>query len=83
MFHTRQNILIFRRGLAACFMLISCLTYSLALKLEATFFSETSVDFQWTTPVVIKLWGATPRGGGAQHIFLQIKIKNSLNKLEK
>jgi hypothetical protein len=38
--------------------------------------------------VVLKLWGATPRGGeglerGPQHTFLQITIKTSLNQLEK
>jgi hypothetical protein len=35
--------------LAACFMLVSCLAYSSALKLEATWFSETLVEFQRTT----------------------------------
>jgi hypothetical protein len=35
----------------------------------------------WLNTVVLKLWGATPRG--AQHTFLQIKIKTALNKLEK
>jgi hypothetical protein len=32
--------------LATCFMLVSCLTDSLMLKMEATCYSETSVDFQ-------------------------------------
>jgi hypothetical protein len=34
---------------AACFMLVSCLTYSSILKLEAILTSEMSVDFQGTT----------------------------------
>jgi hypothetical protein len=34
--------------LATCFMLVSCLAYSLTLKMEATCSSETSVDFKWT-----------------------------------
>jgi hypothetical protein len=48
----------------------------------------TSLDKQVKT-VVLKLWGATPRGGGeglereVQHTFLQIKIKTALNQLEK
>jgi hypothetical protein len=39
--------------------------------------------------VVLKLWGATPWGGreglqrGAQHTFLQTKIKTALDQLEK
>jgi hypothetical protein len=37
------------RLLAACFMRVSCLAYSSTLKMEATFFSEASVNFQWTT----------------------------------
>jgi hypothetical protein len=32
--------------LANCFMLVSCLAYSSTLKMEVTFSSETSVDFQ-------------------------------------
>jgi hypothetical protein len=40
--------------LAACFMLVSRLTYSLTLKIEATCSSKTSVDFWWTT------WRYTP-----------------------
>jgi hypothetical protein len=35
--------------LAACFMLVSCLAYSLALKIEATYSCETSVLLQRTT----------------------------------
>jgi hypothetical protein len=35
--------------LATCFMLISCLVYSLTLMMEMTCSSETSVDFQWMT----------------------------------
>jgi hypothetical protein len=35
--------------LIADFTLVSCLVYSSALKMEETFFSETSVDFQLTT----------------------------------
>jgi hypothetical protein len=35
--------------LATCFMLVSCLAYSSALKIEPTCFSYKSVDFQWTT----------------------------------
>jgi hypothetical protein len=34
---------------AICFMLVSFLAYSSTLKIEATCFSETSVDFQRTT----------------------------------
>jgi hypothetical protein len=34
--------------LAACFMLVSCLSYSSTLKMEATYFSETSVNFYRT-----------------------------------
>jgi hypothetical protein len=30
-------------------MLVSCLAYSLILKMEVTCSSETQVDFQWTT----------------------------------
>jgi hypothetical protein len=33
----------------ACFMLASCLAYALALKMEATYSSDMSVDFEWTT----------------------------------
>jgi hypothetical protein len=40
--------------------------------------------------VVLKLWGATPKKGGreglergAQHTFLQMNIKTTLNQLEK
>jgi hypothetical protein len=36
---------------ATCFMLVSCLAYSSTLKMEATYFSETSVDFQRTDGV--------------------------------
>jgi hypothetical protein len=35
--------------LATCFMLHSCLAYSLTLKMEATCSSKTMVGFQWTT----------------------------------
>jgi hypothetical protein len=35
--------------LAACFMLVSCLAYSLNLKMEAACSSEASVNCQWTT----------------------------------
>jgi hypothetical protein len=35
--------------LASCFMLVSCLTYSSTLKIEAKCYSETSVGFQRTT----------------------------------
>jgi hypothetical protein len=38
-----------KQSSAACFMVVSCLAYSLTLKMEATFFSKTSVGFQWTT----------------------------------
>jgi hypothetical protein len=34
-------------------MLISCLAYSSALKMEVTCSSETPVDFQWTTQLEI------------------------------
>jgi hypothetical protein len=49
---------------------------------------EDGTDHLWCNPVVLKLWGTTPRGGeglerGAQHTFLQIKIKTALNQLEK
>jgi hypothetical protein len=37
-----------QQDLAACFMLISCMAYSPALKLEDTRYSETSADFQRT-----------------------------------
>jgi hypothetical protein len=38
-------------GSFACFLLIlvSCLAYSSSLKMEATCYPETSVDFRWTT----------------------------------
>jgi hypothetical protein len=35
--------------LAACCMLVSCLAYFLAQKMEVSCSSKTSVDFQWTT----------------------------------
>jgi hypothetical protein len=35
--------------LAACFMLVSCSTYSSTLKMEEIYWSETSVDFHQTT----------------------------------
>jgi hypothetical protein len=35
--------------LASCFKLVSFLAYSSTLKVEATFFSETSVEFQHMT----------------------------------
>jgi hypothetical protein len=38
-----------RALLATCFMLVSCLAYYLTLKIEVTYSSKTSVDFQWTT----------------------------------
>jgi hypothetical protein len=38
-----------RALLAACFMMVSCLAYSLVLKMEAIYPSETSDDFQRTT----------------------------------
>jgi hypothetical protein len=34
--------------LSPAFTLVSCLTYSSTLKMEATCSSETSVDYQWT-----------------------------------
>jgi hypothetical protein len=36
-------------GFATCFMLVSCLAYSVTLKMEATCSSKTLVDFQRTT----------------------------------
>jgi hypothetical protein len=36
-----------------CFILISCLAYSSTLKMEATYSSETSADFQRTTLLYI------------------------------
>jgi hypothetical protein len=36
-------------SLPPAFMLVSCLAYSLTLKMEAIYSSEMSVDFQWTT----------------------------------
>jgi hypothetical protein len=44
--HIQFNLLAL---LAICFTLYSCVAYSSAPKLEATCFSETSVDFQRTT----------------------------------
>jgi hypothetical protein len=38
-----------RHLFSACFVLISFLTYSHTLKIEAIRLSETSVDFYWTT----------------------------------
>jgi hypothetical protein len=38
-----------RALLATCFMLVSCLSYSSTLKMEATCSSETSVEFKLTT----------------------------------
>jgi hypothetical protein len=35
--------------LPLAFTLVSCSAYSSTMKIEATCFSETSVDFQWTT----------------------------------
>jgi hypothetical protein len=37
------------RALATCFMVVTFLTYSSILKMEATCSSEKSVDFHWTT----------------------------------
>jgi hypothetical protein len=34
--------------LATCFMVVSCLAFSLTMKMEATGSSEMPVDFQWT-----------------------------------
>jgi ABC-type uncharacterized transport system permease subunit len=34
--------------LGTCFVLVSCLVYSLILKVEVICSSETSVDFQWS-----------------------------------
>jgi hypothetical protein len=34
--------------LATCFTLVSCMSYSSTVKVEATCSFETSVDFQWT-----------------------------------
>jgi hypothetical protein len=39
--------------LATCFTLVSCLAYSLALKMGATHSSETPADFQQTTQCYI------------------------------
>jgi hypothetical protein len=36
--------------LTTCFTLVSCLAYSSTLKMKATFYCETSVDIQRTTP---------------------------------
>jgi hypothetical protein len=41
--------------LASCFTLFSCLAYSLTLKVEVIWSSETSDDFQWTA------WHYTPK----------------------
>jgi hypothetical protein len=41
------------KAVESIFMLVSCLAYSLILKMEATCSSETSVDFQWTTQYYI------------------------------
>jgi hypothetical protein len=41
---SKQNVLF-----ATCFTLLSCMAYSLTLKMEEICSSETSVDFQWTT----------------------------------
>jgi hypothetical protein len=38
-----------RALLAACFMVVYCVTYSSDLKMEAKCSFKTSVDFQWTT----------------------------------
>jgi hypothetical protein len=38
-----------RAVLDISFVLISCLTYSLTLKMGTIFSSETSVDFEWNT----------------------------------
>jgi hypothetical protein len=35
--------------LATCFTIVSCLAYSLTVKMETACSSETSVDVQWTT----------------------------------
>jgi hypothetical protein len=40
--------------LDACFIIVSCLAFSSALKMEATCSSEMSVDFQWITRRLIK-----------------------------
>jgi hypothetical protein len=39
--------------LATCFTLVSCLNYSLTLKMGAACFSKTLVDFQQTTQCCI------------------------------
>jgi hypothetical protein len=46
---TPFSLLNANRLLATCFMLISCLAYSSALRIEATGSSETSADFQQST----------------------------------
>jgi hypothetical protein len=38
-----------RLQFATCFILVSCMAYSLILKMEATCSSETSAGFRWTT----------------------------------
>jgi hypothetical protein len=38
---------------SAGFMLLSCLAYSSNLKIQVTYSSETSDDFQWTTQCYI------------------------------
>jgi hypothetical protein len=43
-----------KQKLAVCFMLISCLAYSSALKMELTCSSETLVGYQRTTCVISK-----------------------------
>jgi hypothetical protein len=47
--HEASNMKIFACMFYTCFTVVSCLTYSSTLKIEATCSSETSVDFQLTT----------------------------------
>jgi hypothetical protein len=48
--HPSSGRLIASRALlAACFMPVSCVAYSLTLKMEAIYFSEMVVDFHYTT----------------------------------
>jgi hypothetical protein len=46
---SKSSFSIGKSFLATCFMLVTCSTYSLTLKMEATYSSETSVDFQRIT----------------------------------
>jgi hypothetical protein len=56
-------------------MLVSCSAYSSTLKMQTKSYSETSVDFQWTTRRYIPQ-DNTPPGGRMLDVHVQFLIRS-------